>query len=368
MGVMGKLHAATLAENKCVNLAAVCLRDRAKTENLKLACEVYDDYQQMLQNANLDMVIVATPHRQHKEFCIAAIQSGKHVICEKPMATTVADATEMVEAAKSYNVHLAVMSQTRFEPSYCHLKQLLDSGEMGEVYRCSITETFWRPDSYYRSADWRGTWAGEGGGVLMNQAPHVIDRYLWLCGAPDEVTAVCDTTLHKIEVEDTANMLLRHRSGLQGYIHVNTTECPPLSRLEIICDRGRISVVNGAITVERLHHSIQDLTFGGKQQFPRSTTESIGGCLSNWSPEMLHTFYEDFANAVWHDRPLEVSVRQTLGVVEIINAAQLSSWQRKSIPLPFDPRDYDAFQQDMIHHVRTGKIANTDDSPNGVRA
>lgn len=368
MGVMGQLHAATLAENKCINLVAVCVRDRGRAAKLNLRCEVYDDYSQMLQKANLDLVIVATPHRQHKEFCIAAIQSGIHVICEKPMATNVTDAIVMLDAAKSHGVHLTVMSQTRFEPSYRRVKQLLDSGELGEIYRCSITETFWRSDSYYRSADWRGTWAGEGGGVLMNQAPHVIDRYIWLCGTPDEVTAVCDTTLHKIEVEDSASMLLRHNSGVQGYIHVNTTECPPLSRLEITCDRGRISVVNGAITIERLLHSIQDLTFGGKQQSAKSTTESIGGCLSDWSPEMLHTFYEDFANAVWDNRPSEVSVPQTLGVVEFINAAQLSSWQRKSIPMPFDPRDYDAFHQDMTQRIRTGQIANTDDSTNTVRA
>jgi hypothetical protein len=108
--------------------------------------------------------------------------------------------------------------------------------------------------------------------------------------------------------------------------------------------------------------------FGGKQQSAKSTTESIGGCLSDWSPEMLHSFYEDFANAVWNNSPSEISVRQALGVIETINAAQLSSWQRKSIPLPFDPSHYDAFHHDMIHRISYGELANTDDTTNMVRA
>ena len=348
MGVMGQLHAATLAENKCINLVAVCLRDRGRAANLNLTCEVYDDFSQMLQKADLDLVIVATPHRLHKEFCIAAIQSGKHVICEKPMATSVTEATEMLDAAKSRGVHLTVMSQTRFEPSYRSVKQLLDSGEMGAIYRCNITETFWRPDSYYRSADWRGTWAGEGGGVLMNQAPHVIDRYVWFCGSPDEVTAVCDTTLHRIEVEDTASLLLRHSNGLQGYIHVNTNELP-VSRIDIVCDRGVISIVDGNVTIKRLCGSILEATQTSTAGFGSIglKVENRGGVLLDWSPKLLHQFYENFAESIWNPVEREVTASQGRDVVEIINAAQLSAWKKRSIAIPVDRESYAAQQLRM---------------------
>lgn len=218
---MGQPDAAALAENKCVNLMAVCVRDRAKAENLNLTCEVYDDYSQMLQKADLDLVIVATPHRQHKEFCIAAIQSGKHVICEKPMAVTTADSDAIVAAAGASEAKLTVVSQTRFEPSYRFAKQLLDSGELGAVRRISITETFWRCNAYYRSGSWRGTWAGEGGGVMVNQAPHVLDRYVWFAGRPDRVSAHCGTLLHQIAVEDASTLLLSHDNGVQGHVHIS---------------------------------------------------------------------------------------------------------------------------------------------------
>ncbi len=344
---MGQLHAATLRANRCVNLAAVCVRDRAKTENLNLDCEVYDDYSQMLQNSDLDLVIVATPHRLHKEFCIAAIQSGKHVICEKPIATTLADATEMFDAAKSHGVHLTVMSQTRFEPSYRRVKQLLDFGELGEIYRCSITETFWRPDSYYRSADWRGTWAGEGGGVLVNQAPHVIDRYVWLCGAPDEVTSVCDTTLHKIEVEDTASLIFRHKNGTQGFIHVNTNEAPH-SRLEIVCERGRITVEDGKVTVCRFKCSIQQqVSIEGSDRL-EVTREEMGGSLLNWSTELLHLYYEDFADAIWKWRSPTIAAEHSLTVMSIINAGYLSSWQKRACSINVDRVEYSTFERAML--------------------
>ena len=350
MGVMGQLHAATLAENKCINLVAVCVRDRGRAANLNLTCEVYDDYSQMLQKANLDLVIVATPHRLHKEFCIAAIQSGKHVICEKPMATSVTEANEILAAANSANTCFTVVCQNRFEPSYRSVKTILESGTLGPIRRCSITETFWRPDSYYQSADWRGTWSGEAGGVLMNQAPHTIDRYIWLCGRPDRVTAVCDTALHKIEVEDVASLILHHKNGIQGHIHVSTNECPPLNRLEVACDKGRITVQHGEVLIEKLAGSIVEETSADAQQSDRlsSTTERLRLHSLNWSSELLHRFYEDFATAIWARRTAEVTAEQGRDVVEIINAAHLSSWKQTHINLPVAADVVDSFQKAML--------------------
>jgi predicted dehydrogenase len=115
---------------------------------------------------------------------------------------------------------------------YQRAKTLLDSRELGAMHRSEMVETFWRISAHYRSGAWRATWRGEGGGVVLNQAQHVPDRYLWLCGVPTSVTGFCDTALHEIEVEDTATAVMRHENGRHGWIHVipHTTECPSLSR------------------------------------------------------------------------------------------------------------------------------------------
>ncbi len=350
MGVMGQLHAVTLSGNNCLKLAAVCVKDRAKAANLNLTCEVYDDFSQMLQKAKLDLVIVSTPHRQHKEFCLEAIRAGKHVMCEKPMATSVVDANEILAAATSGNTYFTVVSQNRFEPSYRRVKAILDSGELGPVRRCSIIETFWRQDSYYRSADWRGTWAGEGGGVLMNQAPHTIDRYVWLCGRPSRVTAVCDTVLHQIEVEDIASLILHHRNGIQGHIHVSTNECPPLNRLEVACDKGRVTAENGEVTIQKLAGSIAAETAAAKPHSNRlaCTTERHREHSWNWSPELLHRFYDDFAATIWSQGKTEVTAEQGRDVVDIINAAHLSEWKQIHINLPVATDEFELFQKTML--------------------
>ena len=181
------------------------------------------------------------------------------------------------------------MFQSRFEPVYQRAKALLASGELGRIIRCEMLETFWRSDAYYRSKPWRATWKGEGGGVLLNQAPHVLDRYLWLCGIPKSVTGFCDTVMHNIEVEDTASAVLRHEDGHHGYLHVNTTECPWLSRTVIACDRGRITIQNGRMGVERLKDSIQEKTATSTSLFGNieSRREEIEESSLNLHPNFL---------------------------------------------------------------------------------
>jgi len=351
MGKMGRVHAELLSENPFYKLVAICSRHEEINLPDSVECpQQYTSFGKLLATCPIDVVLVATPHKHHKDFVIQALEAGRHVICEKPLAITTADADAILEKAESSRATLTVISQNRFEPTYRKVKAILDSGEFGSVHRCSMTETFWRTDGYYQSAQWRGTWQQEGGGVLVNQAPHMLDRYIWLFGLPCKISAICETKLHKISVEDSATIITHHENGMTGQIHINTNESPTMSRIEIACDRGRINVTDGKITLIHLEESLAKTIFQADQSRSEieSSLEDIGGELMNWSPDLLHQFYENFAEAIWNNRTPEVPAAQGRDVVEIINGAHLSSWKKQLIELPIDRDEYLQFQKVMI--------------------
>jgi len=240
-----------------------------------------------------------------------------------------------------------VVHQKRFEPAFLYAKQLLDSGKLGRIYRCSMVESAWRSEAYYRSSPWRGTWKGEGGGVLLNQAPHILDRYAWLCGMPEVIQARCDTNLHQIEVEDTASAIMRHANGAHGYLHISTVEAPAISRTVISCDGGRITIENGKVTVSRLRKSILDST--------TTDTRPMGNLESDTREmqlppdgNMLAIFYDDFAAAVNKTGVLTCPGVEGRNAVELANAMILSSVRSQAVTLPLDRAEYDVFIQDMM--------------------
>ncbi len=350
LGTFGTVHATQLNRSHFYQLAAICSRSASpEAVRQQFGCTVVKTVDELIATIKPEVLVVATPHRIHKASVLPALAAGIHVICEKPMAVSSADAAAMILAAQDSGCKFTVMSQTRFEPSYLKVRELLESRQFGDVRRCSLTETFLRSEAYYQNATWRGTWAGEGGGVLVNQAPHVLDRYRWLCGCPSTITAVCETLHHSISVEDSATLICSHSNGLTGQIHVSTNEYPT-SRLELVCDRGRIVVQDGSITVTRwtpsLSESIKQTDDSGAN--PVATTEQLGGTLLNWSDNLLHDFYENFAEAVWSGREPLVSPDEANDVVHIINAAQLSACNCAPISLPVEPQQHQVFLECMM--------------------
>src|SRR5262249_15436347 len=195
-----------LKDHPYFSVAAICSQ-RAEKRSIanEYDCRWFDTAAALIASNSVDLIVIATPHWQHADLAIAALRAGLHVVCEKPLTVTVTQADLVLKVAQESKQLLTAVFQTRFEPVYQRAKAVLGSGELGSIIHCEMVETFWRSNAYYLSSPWRATWKGEGGGVLLNQAPHVIDRYLWLCGMPKSVTGFCDTTLHKIEVEDTAS-------------------------------------------------------------------------------------------------------------------------------------------------------------------
>jgi len=349
LGIMGQEHARVIASNPLLDLVAVT--DVQANSGRKVAADLrsrwFDSAEEMIRSGDVDAIVIATPHWLHGELAISALKAGLHVLCEKPLTVTVAQADEVLNAASQSRGMFVVVHQKRFEPAYLYVKQLLDSGELGPLYRCSMIESAWRSEAYYRSSPWRGTWKGEGGGVLLNQAPHILDRYAWLCGMPETVTARCDTNLHAIEVEDTASAILHHANGAHGYIHISTIEAPAISRMVLCCDRGRITVENGKVQVTTLRDSIRERTAHDTQLMGALENETRTIQLSS-EGDVLSVFYDDFLAAVHGTGTLTCPGHEGLNAVELANAMLLSSAQGTTIHLPLDRQEYSDFMQKML--------------------
>ena len=350
VGVMGQEHANVVSAISTLRLAAVTDAQAKSGRKVaeQLGCKWFDSADEMMNSGDIDAVVIATPHWLHGDLAIAGLRAGLHVICEKPLTVTVEQADEVLNVAAKSKGMFVVVHQKRFEPAYLYAKRLIDSGELGPIYRCSMIESAWRSEAYYRSSPWRGTWKGEGGGVLLNQAPHILDRYAWLCGMPDTVEARCDTNLHKIEVEDTASAILHHPNGAHGYIHISTIEAPAISRTVVSCDRGRIVIENGRLFLTKLRDSIRDQTARSLQLMGELESDTREIQLQA-QENMLAVFYEDFSAAVSGTGVLTCKGEEGRNAVELANAMILSSTRREAVSLPLDRAAYSELVDKMVN-------------------
>ena len=350
VGIMGRTHAEAISNHPMVSLAGVTdANPQARKTATEFGCRWFDSPEQMISGGDVDAVVIATPHWRHAELSIAALRADLHVICEKPLSVTVSQSDSILDAAKHASGVFAVVHQSRFEPAYREAKRILDSGELGSIIRCSMVETVWRSENYYKSSPWRGTWKGEGGGVLLNQAPHVLDRYAWLCGMPQSVTGYCSTALHDIEVEDSASALLRHEAGRHGTIHVSTNECPAVAETVIACDRGRLAIRNGLLQVTQLNQSIKEATRVDSRYWGDipGVTREVGGALVGSIPELLSLFYENFALAVTGTANLVSPGAEGINAVEIANGIILSSMSGREVHFPVNRAAYDELIEEL---------------------
>lgn len=228
-GKVAHVHAQALKEAKDSALVAVWGRDAQKARSFAEAWGIlpFTDIQQMVTDAKVDAIIITTPHPLHKEHTIASLEAGAHVLVEKPMALTVADCTAMIDCAKREGKKLGVVSQRRWFPASQRVKVAIEEGKIGSPMIGQVTMLGWRDQEYYNSDPWRGSWEHEGGGVLINQAPHQLDLLCWFLGPVKEVYAQWDNVNHPyIEVEDTAVGTVRFASGAMASILVSNSQKP----------------------------------------------------------------------------------------------------------------------------------------------
>ncbi len=264
IGNMGKAHVKHVTNLSTTELVAVCDRQPTRLEEVDIpdCASRYTDFIEMLDTVPLDAVIIATPHFSHPDMCLAAFERGKHVLVEKPIAVHIKEAQRMIagyQAAKGQwdDLVFAAMFMQRTWSHWRKIKAMIDSGALGRLQRCTWLITDWfRTQHYYDSGEWRATWSGEGGGVLMNQCPHNLDLYQWLVGLPARVRGFVQFGKHhRIEVEDEVTAYFEHVSppgegedveggakhpGMVGHFITTTGESPGTNRLEIVGDLGKL--------------------------------------------------------------------------------------------------------------------------------
>src|SRR5438128_2394957 len=278
---MGTIHAGYINDLPGATFAAACDINPQRLEAItsRHNCPGFSDAQEMMRSGAIDAVLIATPHYFHVPLAIAAFEHGLHVLCEKPVAVTIGEARRVNEAAAKYsNLKFAIMFQMRTHPIFMKIRALIHEGELGPISRITWIATNWfRSHAYYASGGWRATWAGEGGGVLLNQCPHNLDILQWTTGLmPNRVTAVASIAkTHPIEVEDEVSAILEYPNGAVGHFITTTGEAPGTDRLEIAGDRGKLIAEKGHLKFSRTTRSVQETNRTTSQSFPSIETWEI---------------------------------------------------------------------------------------------
>ncbi|MFN3685171.1 MAG: Gfo/Idh/MocA family protein, partial [Fimbriimonadaceae bacterium] len=236
IGNMGSHHVRSMPQVRRCRLTAVCDVVPSKMDWID-GVDKFVDSRELIRSGLVDAVLVATPHYDHTTIGIDALDNGLHLLTEKPISVHKADCVRLIAAHKrNPNLKFAAMFNQRTDPHYQRIRRIVRGGELGEIQRTSWIITDWfRSEAYYASGGWRATWAGEGGGVLLNQCPHNLDLFQWICGVPTRVDAKCSFgKYHRIEVEDEVTAYLEYANGATGVFVTSTGEAPGTNRLEIV--------------------------------------------------------------------------------------------------------------------------------------
>lgn len=351
VGGMGNGHCACIANVKQARLTAVCDIDPATAEKVGKQYNVpfYCDHRQLIKAGLCDAVTIATPHPSHAPIAIDCMNAGLHVVSEKPLSERVSMAEKMVKTARKNRVAFAVMFQRRFEPAIARAIALVKSGQIGKIYRTCMISPEFRTQAYYDSGTWRATWAGEGGGVMMNQSPHIIDIFVQLCGMPSEVYGHTETRMHCIEVEDLAEALLKYPDGGTGYMYCSTNEYGPGQMIEIFGDKGKLVFRNNELKLYRFKPGIQRYIASSKEMWagpglvevPLKIPEKQSGHASVITNMVRHLLY---------DEKLFTPGESGVASLELANGIMLSSYEKRWIKLPIGRAKYDA----LLARLRRG--------------
>jgi predicted dehydrogenase len=361
LGVMGRAHAANILAGKVprLQLAAAAETNPEKLANLP-GVKAFASFEAMAASGLIDAVLIATPHFQHTSLGIQALQAGLHVLVEKPISVHKSDAERLIAAHTRPNQIFAAMFNQRTDPYYIRLHDLIHHGELGEVRRMNWIITNWfRTEHYYSSGTWRATWAGEGGGLLLNQAPHNLDLLQWLFGMPKRLRAFCRFGhYHDIEVEDDVTAYLEFPGGATGVLVASTGEAPGSNRLEITAERGRVVFENDQISLARNETPMTEFSRTSPTSFslPAATKSILE--IPDHGPQHIGVL-KNFADAILDGTPLLVEAAEGIRSLELANAMLLSTWLDATVDLPIDVRVYEALLQKKIAGSKPKNRART---------
>ena len=351
-GAQGTTYAGFIADGRVegMSLGAICDIDpekKAVAADKHPDIPFYEDYISMLDSGDVDAVVTAVPHFDHPEMTITAIGKGIHTLTEKPAGIYTKQVEEMnAFAAEHPETTFAIMFNQRTNPVYTDLKALIDSGELGALRHTSwIITSWWRPQGYYDQSEWRATWGGEGGGVLVNQAPHQLDLWQWLAGAPKKVFAKLAFGFQRdIATEDEVNAIVDFGQGVTGHFMTSTNDLVGTDRLEMLFDQGKVVVdKSSTVTITRLKQPERELS---EQMSMQDVARLFRGELD---PSEVYTTEEKTYESVWGKQHIDVLVNfaahinhgaeliadgaEGINGVRLASGMQLSAWTGREVDL-----------------------------------
>ena len=382
VGNMGSNHTRNIFEGKCpeLELTAVCDKKEGKFDYFKenypeqaKDVAVFTNIVDMLESGLVEACIIAVPHYDHPGCAIECLKRGIHVMVEKPAGVYVKQVEEMNEVAKESKAVFGMMFNQRTNHVYRKMKELVASGEFGEIRRVNWLITNWyRSQAYYDSGDWRATWSGEGGGVLLNQCPHQLDLMQWICGMPKSVRAeIGYGKWHDIEVDDDVTAYLEYENGATGMFITSTGDAYGSNRFEIQMDKAQLVVENDELTV-----TVFDKT---EQEFSKINTDPFGAPkytkleVETDGQNLQHVgVLNAWAGAILRGEPLVANGEEGINGVKLANSMLLSSWLGEKVTLPLDN---DLYYEELMKRVATSRrktnvrevVADTSKTFGGVK-
>lgn len=359
VGNMGSGHAKTITSGQVPGMALTAIADinparRAWARETYPDVAVFDDAIAMMDSGMVDAVIVSTPHYDHPPLVTAALQRDIHVMCEKPAGVYTKAVAEVNALARRSKAAYAIMFNQRTNCVYRKMKEIISSGELGAIRRVNWLITDWfRSQSYYDSGAWRATWAGEGGGVLLNQCPHNLDLFQWLVGMPVRVRAFTHNgKWHDIEVEDDVTAYMEFENGATGVFITSTGDAPGTNRLEVVLEGGTLICDGNTLTLEKLETSIPEFmkTYTGGFGTPKCETIEVETDGEN--PQHAGVL-RAFAQHLLKGTPLIADGTEGINGLTLSNAMHLSSWLNETVTLPLDA---DKFLEELNKRRATSRL------------
>ena len=342
-GNMGSGHIQNILAGQTPEITVSAVADRREERRnwaksvLPPDIPVFCEGSELIESGSCDAVLIAVPHYQHPVLAQEAFAKGLHVMCEKPAGVYTKAVKEMNEAAEKSGKVFGMMFNQRTNCLYRKMHEMVHGGELGEIKRVNWIITDWyRTQIYYDSGDWRATWDGEGGGVLLNQCPHQLDLLQWICGLPKTVQAFChEGKWHDIEVEDDVTAYLEFENGATGVFVTTTGDAPGTNRFEVSGTLGKLVCENGTLTHWKLKMDEREFCRASQEGFAQPETEILTVETDGENPQHVGVL-NAFAGKILHGTPLVAEGKEGLFGLTLSNAMHLSSWLNRPVEIPFD--------------------------------
>ena len=361
IGNMGSSHALNIKNGNCPEIEITAIADTnaerlewSKGQGYGENIAYFTDDFEMLDSGLIDACLIAVPHYDHTTLAIECMKRSIHVMLEKPAGVYAKQVVEMNEEADKHpEVVFGMMFNQRTNCVYRKLKELVSSGKYGEIRRTNwIITTWYRPQNYYNSGGWRATWAGEGGGVLLNQCPHQLDLWQWICGMPVKVQAHLHYgKWHDIEVEDDVTAYVEYANGATGVFVTSTGDARGTNRLEIQMDKARFIVENDKLIMDEYEMTEQEFSRTIKDIFGIIGAETKEVETDGENPQHIGVL-NAWADAILHGGKLIAEGKEGINGLTISNAMHLSSFLGKEVTLPLDNELY---YEELMKRVATSK-------------